>query len=234
MNFAYSGDKRWEDLNFGLEEGKIYALLGRNGSGKSTVLRLLTGILRPQGGEILWMGKRLDRMTPGELSRYVATVWTRPPAGEMKVSEILKTAGNFSSALWSRVSEELALEPLMQRSVASLSDGERQRVMLGRARLTDAPVLLLDEPLAHLDLPNKAGVLAWLQSAASEGKTVLFSTHEPALVRDVADAFFLLDKGKLSMATGRELLESLQRIFRHKFLTFDKECGYFKMKRDEH
>ncbi len=237
LTFGYDDRPLLRKINFRLEPGKLYALMGPNGSGKSTLLQLLTGILHGYDGRIIWQGRDLNRMAPGELASLAATVWTTPPLGSLTVDEVLHTGirRNWKPArgLLHQVTAEWELEPLLHRPLDTLSDGEKQRVMIARAWLQDTPVMLLDEPTTHLDLGHKARVLTGLRQAVRRGKTVLFSTHEMQLVADVADRILLLRNGRLDNLTPGEAMQALPAVFSNDLITFDPLTRTVKLKTHE-
>ncbi|NPA43173.1 MAG: ABC transporter ATP-binding protein [Chlorobi bacterium] len=228
-----------------LRRGGLYALLGPNGSGKTTLIKTLAG-MHPYGeGEIRLSGRELRQIPREERGKRMAVVFTRPITTPLTVFEIL-ASGRFPylnrlNILKSEdknrilaVAERLDLISWMDRPITSLSDGERRRVMIGRALVQDAPLMLLDEPCIHLDIARRAEVLGLLRLIADEGKTVLFSTHYLDLYRRFSDEILLLHRGRLWQGPAEEAETKglMQHIFGSPLLEWDARCGMFRLKHE--
>ena len=198
-----------KQITSGAPSGAITALLGPNGAGKSTLLHLLLGLYRPWEGRILLGGKPLAAYSRAALSRVVGLVPQRehfPFAfrvreylllGRSPYLGLLRQPGQEEEAHVDAALARVGISHLAAREVASLSGGEHQLVLIARALVQGAPVMLLDEPTAHLDMGNKYRVLDLLKTLAAEGRTLLFSTHDPQAAADVADYIWLLKSGEL-------------------------------------
>ena len=170
--------------NFSAEifAGEMVCLLGGNGSGKSTLLRTLGGFLSPLEGRIFLEGRPLDAYTSPERARKIGVVHTaNPPVPYMTVEDLVLTGRHPYTAWHGKVSSEdreirdrtlhfLGLRNLRKRRVEELSDGERRRAWLGRALAQKTPLLLLDEPLAFIDLPGGAEILSLLRRPRGGGR----------------------------------------------------------------
>lgn len=201
--------------------GEMTALVGRNGCGKSTLLRTLAGFLPPISGSVRWLGRELTEIQPRELSRLLSIVLTdRPDTGFLTVREIVETGRMPYTNLTGRLTakdREVADKALCltdtadfaRRRLTSLSDGERQRVMIAKALAQQTPVILLDEPTAFLDYPGKIEMLELLTRLAhEEHKTILISTHDLELTFQTADRLWLLGHEGIQQGATREMLES--------------------------
>lgn len=199
------------DLNLTFYEGETVALLGPNGSGKSTLLRTLAGLQPPVAGDC-----NLLSLTPHELAQRLALVLTENNSVEnTSVHDVIAMGRypytSFLGGLGDR-DEQIITEALrmvcgsgtadeaddslsMERMFNALSDGEKQRVLIAKAIAQQTPVILLDEPTAHLDLPSRIRTFRLLRELAHERKkTVLVSTHELDLALQTADRVLLLSK----------------------------------------
>lgn len=215
LRFAYDGGGRrvLDGLSLRLDPGQVTAILGPNGAGKTTLLHTVLGVLRPQAGRILLEGRPLASYRRSALGRLVGLVpQVEHVAFEYSVEEYvllgraphlgmlaMPTAEDRRAAL--RALEGLDLLELQRRPVLELSGGERQMVVLARALAQGPRLLLMDEPLAHLDLSNKARILAVIRRLAAAGTAVLFTTHEPDLAPRVAGQVVLMRGGRL-VASG--------------------------------
>jgi iron complex transport system ATP-binding protein len=215
LRFAYNGEGRQalDGLDLALEAGQVAAVLGPNGAGKTTLLHILLGILKPQAGTITLEGRELSQYGRGELSRILGLVpQFEHVAFEYNVEEyVLLGRAPHLGLLQLPAEEDLreaeaAMETLgvlafRKRSILELSGGERQMVVLARALAQQVRLLLMDEPLAHLDLNNKYRILSVIRQLAANGTAVLFTTHEPDLVPSVADQVVLMRLGR-AVASG--------------------------------
>lgn len=208
-----------------LRSGELTCLLGSNGVGKSTLLRALSGYQPLLSGEISFSderGKVLSReLTEKEMARRVGVVLTsRPAAGQLTASEVVAMGRLPYVGFWGRLSDEdkyiaeaamaqVGIESLAGRMIGTLSDGERQKVMIAKALAQQTPIILLDEPTAFLDFPSKVEILRLLHRLAHErDMTILMSTHDLELALRLADVLWLLDREEgLRIGTPRELAD---------------------------
>ncbi|WP_082489401.1 ABC transporter ATP-binding protein [Dyadobacter sp. Leaf189] len=236
------------DLNLSLEAGKLVCLLGENGSGKSTLMRTLAGLQPALAGKILLGQRELARLKPQELATQLSLVLTeRLETGNLTAREVI-TLGRTPYTGWlgqlsdaDRRQIDLAIaytatESLLNRQISQLSDGERQKVMLARALTQDTGVILLDEPTAHLDLPNRIGLMKLLHRLAAEtNKAILLSTHELDLALQTADQLWLMKKGGGLLAGVPEdliLNGSFESVFNQDNFFFDTNTGTFNIQRE--
>ena len=233
------------DLSLSIRPGEIVMLMGPNGSGKSTLMHTMAGLLPPLAGEVQLGEKPLSSLTMKEVARQLSLVLTeRIPAGNMDVWEVV-TIGRYPytgfrgvlSAEDKRICEEALdtcrLTELRERIFDTLSDGEKQRVMIARALAQETPLILLDEPTAHLDLPSRLEVTTMLRTLAHKlGKSILISTHELDLALGWADTIWLLDRsGAITAKAPEDLIldGDIERVFGNPRLRFDQERGEFSI-----
>ncbi len=199
------------------------ALIGRNGAGKSSLLRVLAGIDRPKDGTVRVAGKDLASMSAAERARTVAFVTTqRVRISNLSCASVVGMGrapytdwiGRLSDADRRAVEAALAavgMSDYASRTMDTMSDGECQRVMIARALAQDTPVILLDEPTSFLDLPGRYELAGLLSGIAREGgKTVVYSTHELDIARERCDAIALVDPPLLVM---RPSADTICKIF---------------------
>ncbi len=205
---GHAGKAVLHHVQMELQPGSLTAVIGINGVGKSTLLRTLAGLLPAVQGKV-WLGQTdLCNLSVAQRARHLAVVLTgRPDTGQLDVETLVSFGRHPWTDRWGRASEadreavERALEltgtaQLRHRQARSCSDGECQKVLIARALAQDTPLLLLDEPTAFLDLPNRAAVVRLLRAIAHGGnKAVLFSTHDLQLAMDLCDKLVLLRSG---------------------------------------
>ena len=210
LTFAYPGSARPQvaDLSLSVPPGRFLGIAGPNGAGKSTLLKLLAGLLRPEAGAITLDGRPLDAYGRRALAVRVAWVGQTPAlpfpvtVGELVLNGRFPHTGLFAP-LTARdresarqAMEALGIAPLEHKRVQALSGGERQLAVLARALATDSPVLLLDEPVAHLDPRHHADILRVLLKTHREGRTILLSSHDYNFLRHLCTDLLLLKEGR--------------------------------------
>lgn len=215
VSLGYAGKPLLERLDAGFGWGELTGLVGRNGAGKSTLLRTIAGLQKPLGGEILINGlplAQLDARARASLIGFVST--ERVLVDNLRVADVVALGrtpytnwlGTLTAADHEQVARSLQLvgmEAFAQKDIQTLSDGERQRVMIARALAQDTPIILLDEPTAFLDLPNKYEICMLLRSLAHEqGKTIFFSTHDLTIALEFCDMLALVEGGALRLAAA--------------------------------
>ena len=208
------------------ECGTMTALLGRNGTGKSTLLRAMASLGTVQSGHIEIGGKALHDLSNVELARQLAFVNTERVAVEAMTGYDLVAVGRSPYTDWSgrlkshdhamveRAMAIAGVEHLATRYVDTLSDGECQRVMIARALAQQTPVIVLDEPTAFLDIPTRFEICRLLAELAhNSGKTIIFSTHDIDAAMPVSDAFAILDNAAITMCNQQSAKEQIKRLF---------------------
>jgi iron complex transport system ATP-binding protein len=184
------------------DAGKIVALIGRNGTGKSSLIRTIAGLQKELEGTISIQGNTLLGLQLIDLAKLISVVFTQRPAVngidvitllEMGTYPHQKESSSFQEKI-NKIIGELQLEHLLSKSIENLSDGEFQKVMIGRALVQETPVILLDEPTAFLDYVAKEEVMSLLRDIAhNSNKLILFSSHDLTLVEKYADEKWILD-----------------------------------------
>jgi iron complex transport system ATP-binding protein len=216
LSFAYAagGPEVLHDVSLDVPSGSITAILGPNGSGKTTLLWLMLGLLRPVAGTIHVAGRPREHYTRRDLSQRVGLVpQDEPVPFDLSVLEfVLMGRAPYLGLLElpSEADRRLALEALatirltalQHRAVPSLSGGERQLATIARALVQESPILLSDEPTAHLDLANTRRVLDVMRALGRDGRTLVFTTHDPNLAAAIADHVVLLRDGRILAASA--------------------------------
>jgi iron complex transport system ATP-binding protein len=223
-------DDRWlvRHVSIALQPGRFTVLIGPNGSGKSTVLRLLAGLWTPSEGRAELDGRPLASLARRDLARRVAVVpQDTHLAFAFTVREAVAMGRHAHVARFARETarDREAVQQAMQRAdvahladrlVTELSGGERQRVLIARSLATEAETILLDEPLANLDIAHALDVLLLCRALADEGRTVVCALHDLNAATLYATDAVLLKSGTLAGAgPARDLLtpEAIRRVF---------------------
>ena len=213
------------DINAVVRSGQLTCLTGENGIGKSTLLKTLTGFLSKLGGELLLDDREVGTFSQRELARQVSIVLTqKPDVQNLTVQEVIGLGrspytgffGRFHDADRTVIADALAsvgIEPLRNRMIQTLSDGERQKVMIAKALAQQTPVILLDEPTAFLDFPSKAETFRLLQRMAHDrDKLILLSTHDLGLAVRFADCLLEVKDRSLHRVSADEVKASMQAV----------------------
>lgn len=235
-----------QHLELTITPGEVVMLMGPNGSGKSTLMHTMAGLLPPLSGEVIISRKPLSSLKMKELARLLSLVLTeRIPVGNMSISDIVAVGrypytgfrGSLRPEDKAVIREALTachLDGMQERLYSTLSDGEKQRVMIARALAQETPLILLDEPTAHLDLPSRLEVTTMLRTLArSLGKSILISTHELDLALGWADTIWLMDRaGKVTASAPEDLILDghIERVFGAPTLSYDRERGEFSIR----
>lgn len=247
VDIGYPGKKGpriiQSSLSLTAERGEMIALIGKNGCGKSTLIRSIACLQPIYGGTILLDKQNLTRMSPVNRARMVSVVLTDQQAAASFTVKELISIGRDPYTGWlgsltekdnrmiSQAIEMTYLNGFEERNIHELSDGERQRVFIARALAQDTPIILLDEPTSHLDLPNRINIMLLLQKLARDAKkTIFISTHELETAMQVSDKLWLMDKGKgVSVGIPEDMVlnGNFDTVFHHPSFEFDKEYGSF-------
>lgn len=252
LSIGYSSKKNTkvvaEHITSTIYSGELTCLLGANGIGKSTLLRTLTAFQPRLSGDIFIHGKEIGKYTEKELATLVSVVLTEKfDIKNMTSYELIGLGRSPYTGFWGRLSpddkksieESIALvkiENLAQRMVDTLSDGERQKVMIAKALAQDTPIILLDEPTAFLDFPSKVEIMQLLHRLSRKtNKTIFLSTHDLELALQIADKIWLMDtEHGIQIGTPEDLSlnGNLSNFFARKGIVFDQNTGLFRVEND--
>ena len=237
-----------EHFNASIHSGELTCLLGTNGVGKSTLLRTLSAFQPPLGGTIDLLDRPLSTYDDRQLATVIGVVLTeKSDIRNMTVEELVGLGRSPYTGFWGTLKEgdrrivheaiaRVRIEPLTQRMVHTLSDGERQKVMIAKALAQETPIIFLDEPTAFLDFPSKVEVMQLLHNLTHTlQKTVFMSTHDLELALQISDKIWLMDRANgIAIGTPEDLsLEGkLSSFFSRKGITYDTETGFFRIDTD--
>jgi len=241
---GYKEKEVLHELNLSLNKGELTCLLGPNGAGKSTLIRALTAIQKPLSGEVRLQDRLIQDYSQKEIAHQLSLVLTdRVSTGNLTVYALV-SLGRFPYTSWMGSLNEKdkklihwALEAtgtlaFVDRHIGELSDGEKQKVMIARALVQDTDIIILDEPTAHLDSPNRIEIFHLLRELTVEtGKTILISTHEIDMAIEHSDKMWLIMPDKtISTGLPEDLIlnGSLEAAFGSDDLSFDYLKGRFQ------
>lgn len=220
LTVGYGEKAVLSDINQTVRAGQMVCLLGANGVGKSTILRTLAGFQPPLSGKMLLDGRDLASLSVSQRSRTVSVVLTeRVEVPYMKVEDMVGMGRSPYTGFFGTLTKEdrrivgeaiemVGISNLAQRTIDTLSDGERQKAMLAKAIAQQTPVILLDEPTAFLDFHAKAGTLRLMLRLAHEtGKAILLSTHDVGMALRLSDALWIVQDGNILSGTTASLTE---------------------------
>lgn len=199
LTFQYKKqDALFTDLSFQQGNGSIVGLLGKNGAGKSTFLKLISGLLKPQLGELRINGfKPFDRLPDYLSDIYMVSEEFSFPS--ITIQRYLKAMSplypKFDYEKMDRILQEFELDP--KKNLNGLSHGQRKKFLIAFALSTNCDLLILDEPTNGLDIPSKSLFRKVLVSSVSEEQLVLISTHQVKDIETVIDKIVVLDQGKI-------------------------------------
>lgn len=207
--FSYGNRLILDNINFTIPNQQLLSVLGPNGVGKSTLFRCILGLLNGYNGQIKLNGIESKDLTIKEIAKLVAYIpQSHYPSFNFSVFDMVlmgttvqvssfSNPGKKQIALAKAALERLDIDHLKNRGYAQISGGERQLVLLARALVQEAKILILDEPTANLDFGNQIRVLTQIKSLVKEGYTVIQSTHNPDQTFYFSDTIMAMKSGKI-------------------------------------
>ena len=210
------------DISFEINEGEIVGLLGPNGAGKSTLFKTLTAHIKPVSGSIELFGKELFEYSSKEKAMLIGLVLTeRPDDMFLKVYDVVASGRCPYTNFFGKIEKEdeniiqesleiVGINHLKDRYFNTLSDGEKQKVMIAKTLAQNTPIIFMDEPTAFIDYPSKIELFSLMKMLSKErNKTIIFSSHDLELLLRYTDDIWMISKGKeLVSAKKDDLLES--------------------------
>lgn len=206
LSVGYDGHAVLADINVAIAPGTLTVLIGANGSGKSTLLRTLSGVQKPVEGTVIIEGRDIADLSRTARARTLAMVFTdRTGGGGLTVAETVSIGRHPYTGMLGHLSNrdkeiidgaiaDVGMTAFTHRRLGSLSDGERQKVMIARALAQTTPLILLDEPTAFLDVAGRIEITNLLHHLADNGHTIVLSTHDLGSAIEAADNMWIVDK----------------------------------------
>jgi iron complex transport system ATP-binding protein len=231
-----------EKLHLTFQAGKLIALIGANGIGKSTLLRTITGIQKPLSGSVVLNGKPIMEYQALDLAQNLSVVLTEKlPPSNLTVFELVALGrqpytnwiGTLSDTDIEKIKLALSqtqISHLAAKKHYEISDGQLQKVLIARALAQDTPLIILDEPTTHLDLLHKVSLLKLLKKLTQEtGKCILFSTHDIDLAIQLSDEMIIMTPETVVQDAPCNLIRkgSFDTLFKDENIVFDSEKGKF-------
>lgn len=221
LSIGYDKNKVLSNINVVVDQPKLITLIGRNGQGKSTLLKTLTGLIPAMDGEIFFGEKINKELSHKEKSKLFSVVLTSPPAINNITVKDFVAYGRYPYTNWLALKKEednwqinqamelCGITNFAATNIANLSDGERQKVALARAIAQNTPIIFLDEPTSHLDLVNQSELFDLLhQLVEKQQKTIIISSHQLNLALNYADEIWLISNGELEANTPDFFMKS--------------------------
>lgn len=233
LNFSYNDKQILKNINFSLEKPEFLCLLGPNGSGKTTLLKNICGLLKVQHGKISFDNKDLLKLNRKDLSKNVAIVnQNQENPYEYFVKELVEMGTYVLNLKYSEKKNFLEeiyklteIEEFLDRSINTLSGGEKQRVYLARALGQNTPLLLLDEPISNLDLKHQVIIMELCKTLVAKGITVISVLHDINFALNYSDKVILMKKGEIK-AFGDKSIVTEELIYE----VFEQEIEFIKYK----
>lgn len=246
INIGYTSKKAQNiiasNIDLSLEKGKLIALVGANGIGKSTLLKTLTGIQKPISGTVFLNEKNIHDLDALTLAQNLGVVLTEKlPPSNLTVWELVALGrqpytnwiGKLTDNDIAKINEAIELTQighLTAKKHYEISDGQLQKVLVARALAQDTPLIILDEPTTHLDLLHKAALFKLLKKLTQEtGKCILFSTHDIDMAIQLSDEIIIMTPETVVQDQPCNLIMkgSFNTLFKDEHIVFDAEKGRF-------
>ena len=245
LTLGYGSRTLIDSLTASVSQGELTALVGRNGTGKSTLLRAIACLEQTLGGEIFIGERPLADLTAAERASTIAFVTTEKVRIANLRSRDVVALGRAPYTNWigrmQKQDEEIVMQSIAavgmsdyaDKTMDRMSDGECQRIMIARALAQQTPIILLDEPTAFLDMPNRYELCTLLRRLArEENKCILFSTHELDIALELCDSIALIAPPQLHILPTAEMVTSghIERLFTGGIVNFDPKTRSVSVK----
>lgn len=217
LHIGYKDKAILPPINVSLKEGNLIALIGPNGAGKSTLFKTLTAHIKPLKGKIELFGKELTDYSSKEKARLIGLVLTeRPDDMFLKVYDVVASGRCPYTDFFGKIGKDdenviqesldiVGINKLKDRYFNTLSDGEKQKVMIAKTLAQNTPIIFMDEPTAFIDYPSKIELFSLMKMLTKErNKTIIFSSHDLELLLRYTDDIWLISKGKQLISAKKD------------------------------
>ena len=245
LSIGYHNNSIIEGINIDSSSNKLIGVIGRNGKGKSTLLKTIAGILQPIKGRVCFNTNNIYQITDKERAKLLSIVLTHNKnLNDITVSDFV-SYGRYPYTNWFNLRKEkddlyiqnalqlCGVNHLNNRYFNELSDGEKQKENIARVLAQNTPFIILDEPTAHLDLINKVEVLKLLKElSVNQEKMIIISTHQIELALQLCDEIWFFDKDAIHKRKTDELIQSneMNNLFESNNITFNPTNRSFEVK----
>ena len=244
LSIGYGKTTIKRNINISAPSGVLISLVGRNGYGKSTLLRTIAGLQLPLAGVVELNGKNISEISDNERSKLLSLVLTeRISVDNLTVFDLVSfgrypytswngSLGNEDIAIVEDALKKVHIWHIRDKMISQTSDGEKQRAVIAKALAQETPLVLLDEPTSHLDLSNRIDIMLLLRKLASEtGKTFILSSHELDLAVKMSDYLWIMQEDKITTGLPEDLLMDgvFQKAFSSEVFNFDTEDGHYQI-----
>lgn len=241
LTIGYGTKAVQNDINVSVNSGALIALVGTNGAGKSTLLRTISALQPPLSGNIYINDTDIRNLTSQSKAKLLSVVLTDKIEIDNLTVRQLVSMGRFPYTNWlgsmtdadceivDKAIADVNLRHKASSYINQISDGEKQRAVIARALAQDTPLIILDEPTAHLDLPNRIETMLLLRRlSVTTKKTFILSTHELEIALQTADQIWLMTKGQIQTGIPEDLMlnDSFQNAFASANYSFDATDGH--------
>lgn len=245
LSIGYNKKCILENINLNEQLGQFITLIGRNGEGKSTLIKTLTSLIKPIKGDVLLDDKSILNIIESEKSKLISVVLTNKieisnitvidfiAFGRYPYNNWLGINSNQDFDLINQAINLCSINHLKHKFYSDLSDGEKQKVNIARVIAQNTPIIILDEPTAHLDLVNKIEVFKLLKDLVEKHqKTIILSTHQIELALQVSDKIWMINNQKIISDTPQNLKkdEKINELFSDTIVSFNTETNSFSIK----
>jgi len=223
------------NINTSLELGEVCLLMGNNGIGKTTLIKSILGQNQLLNGEISINGKSIQKLNSNEIASQIAIVFSKAEIPDnYTVTDLISLGKYIHYPYYFKLNEKdkteiyeiidkLSLTQFQDKKLTELSDGNLQKVFIGRALAQNSPFIILDEPTTHLDEENKLMILSLIRNLAkNENKLILFSSHDWRLAKEFSDKIWWLKDKKLISGISEEIILNNPELITPKILDFNK------------
>ena len=246
LSIGYEKKTIISNINLTAKKGELIALIGTNGTGKSTLLRTISGLQRKKDGEINVLNNNINNYTQKELAKIISFVSTKSVSiSNLSVYDLISfgrtpytnwfgTVTNEDKSIIESAIKMVGMQNFLNKNIDEISDGEKQRVMIARTLAQNTPIILLDEPTAFLDLPNRFQTINLLNKLSKEqNKTIIFSTHDLNIAIQEADKIWIVSNDNILEGAPEDLILSgdFDKTFLNNKIAFNNENGNFELKK---
>jgi len=246
LNVAYPTQKElaFNQLNLSVYSGERILVIGENGVGKTALLKTISGLIPPKGGSVFFKAKNIEQWSSREIAKQLAFVGSGEQHNQLIRVEEFVAFGRYPFTGWLAVLKDsdrlliqkeiqaCGIENLKEKKIAEISEGERQKVLIARARVQQAEALVLDEPASHLDMKNSLSILQLLSQRHDPKNSLIFSSHQIEVAISIADKIWLCHRGAVHELEPETFLKEAdyQEMVLGKQYFYDQEKRAFRLK----